>query len=225
MNAPITLIEVLLLVLCYLIGSIPPAVWISKFIYGKDIRTQGSGNAGSTNMYRIYGRGAGIATQVIDLAKGSLAAALPLIYAFLVEDAADYHRPWLTMELQCLLCGFVAVLGHVWPIFAGFKGGKGVNTLLGMMLVVNWQSALICLGVFLLVFLLTHYVSAGSILGTLAYPLSVVLNSLLHHEELPLPLFVLGLLTFLLVTYTHRTNIKRLMGGSESKMYLLKGKK
>lgn len=220
------LIQIALLILCYLIGSIPPAVWISKYIYGKDIRTQGSGNAGSTNMYRIYGRGAGIATQVIDLLKGSLAASIPLIYNQVLHDeGAGYHRPWLTLELQCLICGVLAVIGHVWPLFAGFKGGKGVNTLLGMMLIVNWQAALICLGVFLLVFLITHYVSAGSLLGTLTYPVFIALSALISGDSLPLFLFALGVLMFLLVAYTHRTNIRRLLSGSESRMYLLKSKK
>jgi glycerol-3-phosphate acyltransferase PlsY len=220
------IVQIALLVLCYLIGSIPPAVWISKYIYGKDIRTQGSGNAGSTNMYRIYGRGPGIATQVIDLVKGSVAASIPLLYNLvMMDDGADYHRPWLTVELQCLLCGVLAVMGHVWPIFAGFKGGKGVNTLLGMMLVVNWQAALICLAVFLIVFLLTHFVSAGSLLGTLTYPVFIALSAFLSGDKIPLYLFALGVLMFLLVAYTHRTNIKRLLSGSENKMYLLKSKK
>ncbi|MCB9230236.1 MAG: glycerol-3-phosphate 1-O-acyltransferase PlsY [Bacteroidia bacterium] len=214
----------LLIVTAYLLGSIPSAVWISRAFFGKDVRTLGSGNAGSTNMFRNFGAAAGIACQVIDIGKAMLAAALPWILARPGLEI-EYFGNNQPLELQMLLTGLVAVVGHIYPVFAGFKGGKGINCLLGTMLVVNPAAAGICLLVFVATLLLSKYVSLSSMLGTLSFPVFVLIRDLSGGEGINWLLAGLGLCMLGLVCFTHRENIGRLLKGQESKAGFLTRKK
>ena len=151
-------------IFAYLLGSIPSAVWYSKIFHGIDIRQHGSGNAGATNSLRIFGKKAGIIVLIFDLLKGFLA--VYLTQYILKSDN----------ELIPLLMGILAVLGHIYPIFAQFRGGKGVATAIGVVVAVLPMAALGCIAVFLLTVYLTKYVSLGSILGALAFPVQVSLK-------------------------------------------------
>lgn len=211
-----SVLTVLLLLLPYLIGSIATAVWVSKGLYQVDIRTLGSFNAGSTNMFRELGFKAGVITQVVDILKGSLAASLPWILHWIFPDTPHLLSDW-TMEMQSITCGMLSVIGHIYPVFAGFRGGKGINTLLGMMLVTNPVASLICLASWLLILYITRYVAIASMLGVGTYPLYLLIRGLLSEAPLNWTLLLLGTGMFLLVVFTHRSNIRNLRNGTEGK--------
>ncbi len=198
--------------LAYLLGSLPFSVWISKYFYKTDIRTLGSGNAGSTNMYRNFGFKAGFATQVLDILKSLLATLLPIILEI------DTNLP---LTLSLLLFGGVSVLGHVYPVFANFKGGKGVNSILGMMLAIAPIYTLLCLLVFFIVLWIWEYVSLGSILATFSFVVFQLIAYLINYsfDEI---LFFVGLGLFLFIVFTHRENIQRIRNGTESKASFIK---
>jgi acyl phosphate:glycerol-3-phosphate acyltransferase len=205
-----------LILIPYLLGSINAAVIVSKGLYGVDIRTLGSFNAGSTNMFRMLGFKAGVITQIVDIGKGSLAAALPLILATMAPKEVFWFTAY-DLELQAMACGMLAVIGHLYPIYFGFKGGKGVNTLLGMMLVTNWQASLICLAVWILVNFVIRYVAIASMSGVLAYPIYLIFHARWSGEPIDWLLVGFGFAMFLLVVFTHRSNIANLMKGKENK--------
>jgi glycerol-3-phosphate acyltransferase PlsY len=209
-------LSIIFFLLPYLLGSIATAVWVSKGMYGVDIRTVGSFNAGSTNMFRELGMKAGVLTQVVDIGKGSLAAALPWFLHWIFPEEAHALSHW-TMEMQSLTCGMLAVIGHIYPLFAGFRGGKGINTLLGMMLVTNPLAAVVCLLSWILILYLTRYVAIASMLGVGTYPVYILALGLLGEGPVNVTLVLLGVGMFLLVVFTHRSNIRNLMAGTEGK--------
>ncbi len=195
----------------YLLGSIPTAVWLGKAKYGIDVRLHGSKNAGATNTFRVLGKKAGTAVLIIDVLKGVIAVLLPwLLGAATWESDALIH-------LQ-LVAGIVAVLGHVFPLFASFNGGKGVATSLGIILGIHPLTAVICLALFLIVFILFSYVSLGAIVAAIAFPLVLILIWQVSN----LALIIFSILLSLAVVITHHKNIKRLIKGEESKMNLFK---
>lgn len=200
--------------LAYLFGSIPTAVWLGQSFYGVDVREYGSGNAGATNTFRVLGAKAGIAVMVIDILKGWTATNLAYFIGSSItgpQDAAQFINYQLAL-------GVIAVIGHLFPIFAGFRGGKGVATLFGMVLAVHHQAALVCVTVFILVLLLTHYVSLSSISAGFAFPFSIVF---LFHTSVK-SVLLYGICICALILVTHQKNIERLLKGEESKIYLLK---
>lgn len=210
----ITFENVLALVLAYLIGSIPSAVWIGKYMYGVDVRNSGSGNSGATNTFRVLGKKAGIPVLIIDIFKGWLAVQLAYILG-------NFRPETQLFENFQFLLGLFAVLGHIFPIFAQFRGGKGIATILGAMIAIHYQAALLSMAVFLIVFLSTHFVSLSSILGSLMFPLSILF--IFNYSS---PTFVLySFLVWVLVLATHQKNIERLLSKKESKIYLVKKKK
>ncbi len=212
-----------LLLLPYLLGSVNASIIVSKTLYGVDIRTLGSLNAGSTNTFRELGFKAGAITQVVDIVKGSLAAALP--YFVFWSMPSQLH--WLSgfeLEMQAVICGMISVLGHMYPIFFGFKGGKGINTLLGMMLVTNWVASLFCLGGWILILYVERHVAIASIGAVLLYPLYLIGKSLIFSEPANWALVAIGFGITLLVTYAHRSNIARLLKGEEDKTTWFEGK-
>lgn len=204
-------------VVAYLLGSIPTAVWYGQGFFGVDIREHGSGNAGATNTFRVLGKRAGTIVMLVDVMKGYTAATLSSILWFsdVITDGEI-----LTFEI---VFGVVAVLGHLYPVFAGFRGGKGVATLLGMVLAIHPEMALICIGIFLLVVIASQYVSLGSILAALAFPVLLLLQ-IFGQKESPL-LIIFGFIMFLLVVLTHKKNIRRLWQGQESRTILIQLKK
>ncbi len=195
----------------YLLGSIPSAVWIGKIFYGKDVREFGSKNAGATNTFRVLGTRAGIPVMLLDVAKGFIATSFVHFLPFLSPGTDIY------VSIQIGL-GIVAVLGHIFPVFASFRGGKGIATLLGMVLAIQLTSGLICLGIFVLVLTISQYVSLSSITASIFYPVLIIL--IFGSPILSLKIF--SLVVTLLVLYTHRENIKRLFAGKENRVYFLR---
>lgn len=211
-----TVLTVAFFAVPYLLGSIASAVLVSRALHGVDIRDIGSNNAGSTNAFRELGFKAGAFTQVIDIGKGALAAAIPyfLLWWFPEEQHALSH---LSLELQSIVCGMLAVIGHIYPVFFGFRGGKGINTLLGMMLVTNWLACLVCVVGWVLILYVTRYVALASMGGVLFYPLFLIAQAFVREERPNWLLVGAGFGMFLLVVFTHRTNIARLLKGTEGK--------
>jgi len=195
----------------YFLGSIPTAVWVGRMKYGMDVREHGSKNAGATNTFRVLGKKAGRVVLSIDVLKGMIAVLLP--YFILPYDFTDARLTHVQ-----LVASFLAVLGHVFPLFAGFKGGKGVATSLGVIIGLQPLAAGICLIIFLLVFILSNYVSLGSITAALAFALLLWLAFPIQTYALP----VFGSLLSVVVIIAHRKNIVRIMEGTESKMNLFK---
>lgn len=161
--------ELLLILIAYLIGSIPTAVWVSKRFFNIDIRDYGSGSAGATNVYRILGSRWGTFVMLIDMLKGGLAVQL----AWLLPEYIDSENQF--QNLQTVL-GMAAVLGHIFPVWAEFKGGKGVATVFGMVLGISPITAVSCAGVFMLVLYLTRFVSLSSILASIAFPIFILVD-------------------------------------------------
>lgn len=205
--------ELLLLLLAYCIGSIPTAVWVSKYFFKIDIRHYGSGNAGATNTFRVLGSNWGTFVMLVDIVKGAIASSLYI----LLPQYIGIDNEWQRTNFQIGL-GLLAVIGHIFPIWAGFKGGKGVATLFGMVLAIQPLVAVSCVGVFLLVLYITRFVSLSSILASIALPVFIIL---IFRE--PEDLFrVFGIAIALLVILTHQKNISRILQGGESKVPILK---
>lgn len=209
----ITEVVFLLIVGAYLLGSIPTAVWIGKIFYGIDVRDHGSGNAGATNTFRTLGKKAGIPVLIIDVLKGFAAVKLSLLSPFTLN--LDF---FVGMKLAL---GFAALLGHVFPVFASFRGGKGIATLLGVIIATHPLAALCLLGVFLFFFSITHYVSLSSIAAAFSFPFIMLL---VFQTQIPSLIFFSFMIAFI-VLLTHQKNIERLLRKKESKMYLFKRKK
>lgn len=196
----------ILIILAYLVGSVPTAVWVSKKIYGMDIRDYGSGNAGATNTFRILGAKAGSGVMIIDMLKGFLAVKLSLLSQYAWGSEA-------MTNLQVFL-GLAAVVGHIFPIWADFRGGKGIATLFGMILSIQPAVALGLVAVFLFMLFLTRYVSLSSIVASIAFP--VMIFFIFREPEITYRIFAVA--TALLVILTHHKNINRLIQGNESKV-------
>jgi len=199
-------LSVLALILSYLAGSIPSAVWAGRIFHGIDIREHGSGNAGATNTIRVLGWKTGVPVLVFDLAKGWLAASLPVFL-----NAATTGSQQMT-ALQ-IACGVAAIIGHVFPVFAGFRGGKGVATTFGVLLALYPLLTLSCAGIFLVVLLISNYVSLSSMAAGIMFP--ILLMTVFHTPSLLLMIFSVVIAIALVIT--HRKNIGRLVRGEEKK--------
>ena len=206
------MISILFICFAYLIGSIPTAVWTGKKWHGLDPREHGSKNAGATNTFRVLGKKSGWFVLIVDITKGILASILPLLIA-------DNYSDNQLLVFQ-LTTSFACIIGHVFPIFAQFKGGKGVATSLGIIIGLNPISAAISLGIFLVVFLLFKYVSLGAIVTSLSYPF---VSYFIVKEDARIMIIFTVLLGFLIIV-SHRKNITRLMNGEESRMNLSRRK-
>ncbi|MEZ5195726.1 MAG: glycerol-3-phosphate 1-O-acyltransferase PlsY [Bacteroidales bacterium] len=210
----ISLNVIFAIILAYLIGSIPTSVWIGRAFYGIDVRTKGSGNAGATNTLRVLGYKAGIPVLLLDVFKGWLAVFLAHFFWKETNAFPDY------VDLKIIL-SVAAVVGHVFPIYVGFKGGKGIATLLGIGLALYPEGSLIAVIVFAVVLIVTGYVSLGSIIASVTFPF-VELLILDHTEYISLTILAIAVAVF--VPITHRKNIKRLLNGTESKFTVKKEK-
>jgi glycerol-3-phosphate acyltransferase PlsY len=201
----------LTLLLSYLLGSVATAVWVGKIIHGVDVREHGSGNAGATNVIRVLGWKTGIPVLLIDVLKGWVAAMLPVFFNLAGEGTA------LLINYQ-ILAGICAVLGHIFPLFTGFRGGKGVATIFGVLLAIHPLLTISCSGVFMCVLLISGYVSLSSMSAGLAFPVLLFL-----FFDTPSVFFkVFSIIVAIALIFTHRKNIKRLLKGEESKL-LTKG--
>lgn len=201
--------ELLLIALAYLIGSIPTAVWVSKFFFGIDIREYGSGNAGATNTFRVLGKHWGSFVMFVDVMKGVLATSLYVFLPFYLRSELD--RTNLMVGL-----GLAAVVGHIFPIWAGFKGGKGVATLFGMAIAIQPEVAGSTVAVFMLVLYATRWVSLSSMVAGVAFAILVLY--IFREQELAYRIFAVLVAGLLLLT--HQKNIGRLLNGTESKVKL-----
>lgn len=198
---------ILAFVLAYLLGSIPSAVWIGKRFHNIDVREHGSGNAGTTNTIRVLGWGTGIPVLLIDIAKGWLASMLPVFFHLTDPGSA------LMTNLQ-LMTGIVAIFGHILPVFAGFRGGKGVATVFGVFLALQPLLTLCVIAVFLAVFFITGIVSVSSMSAGVSFP--VLLFLFFDTPSLLFKIFAIIVGVALLVT--HRENIRRIWRGEEKKL-------
>lgn len=214
MTITITIPVVLALIIggvaAYLLGSIPSAVWIGKSFYGIDVREKGSKNAGATNTIRVLGLLPGVFVLCIDAFKGWFAIYLSRVFG--VElIGTDY------MILYQLLIGILCVIGHALPIFAGFKGGKGVATMLGIVIGLFIKIIPLVLAVFIVVFILSHYVSLSSMSAAVSFPIFYVGRCLFMHEKIDIVQMIFAILVAIFIIWTHRKNIKRLINREEPK--------
>jgi acyl phosphate:glycerol-3-phosphate acyltransferase len=194
--------------IAYILGSIPTAVWIGKAFHGIDVRDHGSGNAGATNTIRVLGWKTGVPVLIIDMAKGWTAAMLPVFFKLAPADSA------LLTNLQ-ILTGVISIAGHVFPVFAGFRGGKGVATVAGAVLAIHPTLTLAGLGVFAVVLLATGIVSVASMSAGVAFP--ILLFTLFDTPSIFFKVFSVAVSVALIIT--HRNNIKRLLKGEEKKLF------
>ncbi len=208
---------ILLVLLAYLTGAFPSAVWVGRTFYNTDVREYGSGNAGATNTFRVLGKGAGIPVLVMDIFKGWLA----VNYVWLISDAStlELSKPELFFENQ-LAFGIAAVIGHLFPIYIGFRGGKGIATMMGLLIGLNPLAALFSFVIFVLVFLISKYVSLGSIIASVSFPFFVMI--VLSSVNSSLNLFAIFVPILSLIT--HQKNIERLIRGEETKVIFGKNK-
>lgn len=241
----IWIIAAVIAVVSYLLGSLNSSIIISKIISGKDIRTEGSGNAGATNMLRTHGKKAGILTLVCDMLKGVIAILLARLTLWAViriglspkdyleaqglvaptvfgKSVSELEISFLLKQIPCI-AGLFAVLGHNFPIFFGFKGGKGVATSGAVVLMLNWKIGLILLIFAIAVMAITRYVSLGSILAAVAYPIALA-AFMLGKGEFDIGYFVFSLIMSGLLIFRHRANILRLKNGTENKLGAKKNK-
>ena len=196
----------------YLLGSIPTSVWLGKALKGVDLREHGSGNAGATNAFRVLGKPIGSVVLVLDMLKGFLAVNLALLQHELVPGS----EAWMILKIGL---GLLAVVGHIFPVFAGFRGGKGVATITGVALAIHPLAALAAMGIYLLIFLLTRISAMGSLTAVLTYPIWI--NWVFKSEYLTIRIF--SLVVVLLVLITHRSNILRLVRGEEKSLFRKQG--
>ena len=207
----INLTNVFALLAAYILGSIPSAVWIGRVFYGIDVREYGSGNAGATNTFRVLGKKAGIPVMIIDILKGYAAVQLATIIGSYLPGTQQFVNFKLTL-------GVAALLGHIFPVLAGFRGGKGIATLLGIVSGVHPPAALICAGIFVITLLASNYVSLSSMISSVAFPIIIMF---VYHETIR-SLNVFAMFVAILVLITHQKNIERLLKGEERKVNLLK---
>ena len=204
-------------IIAYLIGSISSSVIISKKMAGFDVRKKGSGNAGTTNVLRSVGKKAAIITLICDVLKGVVAILVAYFAGLIFKDKID-------KALLLQLAGLTVIIGHTFPIFFGFKGGKGIATALGVLLVTNWNIGLICLVFALVLMALTRIVSLGSIAAAVLFPILVMFMP--HTAYLVDGNYILfSILIAILVIFNHRANVKRLLEGEENKLDFSKFKK
>ncbi|MCH5331175.1 MAG: glycerol-3-phosphate 1-O-acyltransferase PlsY [Alistipes sp.] len=211
-----------LVIIAYLLGSIPSAVWIGQRYYGVDIREYGSKNAGTTNMLRVLGWRASLPVFVIDFIKGFIAVTI----MSLLRYNADL-TPSLLVNFK-IAATVAVVLGHIFPMFANFKGGKGVATIIGAITGIQPAVALLCFGIWFIVFMVWHYVSLASIIAGCCFPILILIFSgaaYARHHDMSITLIVFSVFVAGMLIWTHRKNIARLRAGTESKILLWKHRK
>lgn len=209
----ITTEHILFLLISYLTGSFPSAVWVGKIFFNKDVREYGSGNAGATNTFRVLGKSAGIPVLLLDVLKGWVSVNYII---FLSEDFIPISGSVTSTQFEIQLAfGIAAVVGHLFPIFTGFRGGKGIATLLGILIGLNFTAALFSLLIFVFVFVISKYVSLASILASMTFPL--VVFQILKESEVNSSLEMFAIFVPILTLITHQKNIERLIRGEENK--------
>jgi glycerol-3-phosphate acyltransferase PlsY len=208
-------------ILSYLVGSIPGSLWISKHFFRVDIRHHGSGNVGATNAFRILGWKAGLLTTIVDMGKGILAAGV--IASIRLDGLPAGFGAWEVEMIVRLIAGVAAVAGHMFPLYAGFKGGKGVNTAAGALAAITPLTIVIVCVVFFVVLLQSRYVSLASIMAALSFPSVVAIRKFVFHvDAMDMSLLIFGGFLALVIVYAHRGNIRRLLDGTEKRILSFK---
>ncbi|NHZ85819.1 MAG: glycerol-3-phosphate 1-O-acyltransferase PlsY [Planctomycetia bacterium] len=200
----------LLLLLSFITGSIPTSIILGKIVKGIDIREHGSGNAGGTNVFRVLGWKPALIVVLIDIFKGWLPTAIFATTLFRGQPITD-------IGVVQILCGFAAVLGHTYTIFAGFRGGKGIGTLAGMLITLFPITFPLCLLVFIITLITTGYVSLSSIMATVALPIILLILPIFGLQQSSLSLLIFAFLMPWFAIFTHRSNIARLRNGTENR--------
>ncbi|HLG32141.1 MAG TPA: glycerol-3-phosphate 1-O-acyltransferase PlsY [Ignavibacteriaceae bacterium] len=220
------LLLAIIVLLSYLVGSVPNSIIVSKMVRGIDIRQHGSGNAGGTNVMRVLGWRYGIFVIILDAVKGIIAV---ILIARLHYGPLPFENvsPFDDFTLVQIIAGVAAVIGHIWTIFAEFKGGKGIATALGMLMMLITVEMLIAIGVFLIVVTISKYISLGSLVAALSIPLSLILRENVLHDHINGYNTILPFVIFLtlLVIFTHRKNLIRIFNGTENKFSFKKKSK
>lgn len=210
-----------IIALSYLAGSIPGSLWVGRALYGVDVREHGSGNMGATNTFRVLGWKAGVLATIVDLGKGLLAAGV--IATIRVSPSVIDLPFWNPDVLYQMLAGAAAVFGHMFPVWAGFRGGKGMNTSAGVLFAITPWSMWITVTVFLIVLFSTRYVSLGSLAAAIAFPATVAIRKYVFGiDRLDASILVLSLVIAAGLIYAHRTNIHRLVLGQENRIRTFK---
>ncbi len=194
------------LLVAYLVGSIPSAVWVGRTFYNIDVREYGSGNAGATNTFRVLGRKPGIVVLIMDILKGFLAVKL----AFIMGDYDSQSPEFIDYELALAVCG---IMGHIFPVFVGFRGGKGVATMLGILIGIHPQAAVICALSFIVTLYLSGYVSLSSMISGIVFPIVIMV---FYSTNSSINIFSLAVAILILVT--HQRNIERIIRKEESRV-------
>ncbi len=206
-----------ILILSYLAGSIPGSVWVGKGLYGIDVRNHGSGNAGATNVFRVLGWKAGILSALVDLGKGLLAAGL--IATIRLDTLPSGIEFWQIETLVRAIAGVAAIVGHMFPVWARFRGGKGVNTAAGVLFALTPATMWIVLGVFVIVLLLSRYVSLASMSAAASFPTAVAIRKYVFNiDALDSSLMFFGVILAVGILFAHRSNIRRLLNGTENRI-------
>ncbi len=205
-------------IIAYCIGSLNISIFISKKMGGFDLREKGSNSTGATNVLRTVGKKAAAITLLFDIFKGIIAIAISMIIGNIIKET--------NQELLLQIAGIAVVLGHTFPIFFGFKGGKGVATSIGILLMSNWKIGLICLVFALVLIILTRMVSVGSCAASILFPvLTLFINdnyTILTEGKRGSTYLIYSIILAVIVLYNHRSNIKRLLNGTENKLSLKK---
>ncbi len=199
--------NIVAILIAYLLGSIPSAVWIGKWFFGVDVREHGSKNAGATNTFRVLGKKAGIPVLIFDVLKGWFAVTL-LSHFSMFEH---YSNQYVNLQLAV---GMAAVLGHIFPVYANFKGGKGIATLLGIIIAIHFKAAMFSMGIFVVTFMITRYVSLGSMTAAMCFPFLIIV---VFKAQSP-SLIYFSIVMAIAVLFTHQKNIERLLKKEENKM-------
>ncbi|MXW83753.1 MAG: glycerol-3-phosphate 1-O-acyltransferase PlsY [Rhodothermaceae bacterium] len=206
-----------ILLLSYLAGSIPGSVWMGQLLYGVDVRKHGSLNAGATNVFRVLGWKAGVLSTIVDLGKGLLAAGV--IASIRIDELPSGFAFWQVESVVRLLAGIAAIVGHMLPVWARFRGGKGVNTAAGVLFAITPKTMWIVIGVFALVLYISRYVSLASIVAAIVFPATIAIRMFVFDiEALDRSLLLFGGIFALAILYAHRSNIRRLIAGTENKV-------
>ncbi len=195
-------------VLAYLLGSVPSSVWLGKMLKGVDLRDHGSGNAGATNAFRVLGKPIGVVVLLADMGKGYLAVNLSHIQSEILSGS----EAWMILRIGL---GLLAVTGHIYPVLAGFRGGKGVATIAGVGLAIHPYAALAAMGVYLLVFLIWKISALGSLLAVLTYPFWII--GVFRSAFLSVRIF--SVLVVVVILITHRSNIERMIRREEKSLF------
>lgn len=208
------ILYIIIAIIAYLIGSINFSIILSKKMAGFDLREKGSGNAGTTNMLRTVGKKAALLTLVCDILKGIV----PVLLAVLIGNIAKSFGAEIKAEYLAQIAGVSAIIGHTFPVFFGFKGGKGVASSLGLVLIINWQIGLICLVFALLIMAVTRMVSLGSIATAILFPVLIIFGVGSEYYIVSGSYVVFSIILALIVIFNHRSNIKRILSGTENRL-------